>query len=808
MNSLLLLISIFPLLQLDAEKAANYNHQNLSYYLSETLEKKEISSKADWKFRREDILKGTQLAMGQFRRPNQKLPFKIELLGVKTTSNITTQRIRFDVGDGSQLSAFLIYRTDIDKRKRHSALVALHPTGASGKELIAGNHPKKNRQYGNELAQRGYVVVCPDYPSFGEQSSYDFDCDRYASGTMKGIVNHVRCVDLLESLSYVDKHRIGVIGHSLGGHNAIFLAAFDQRIKAVVTSCGWTPFHDYYGGKIAGWTSSRYMPALKEKYNLDPDKVPFDFYELIASLAPRSFYSVSPTGDSNFDFRGVKKAQSKIEKIYSLHGAEKNCQIVYPDCAHDFPKMEREKAYRFLDQQLSHLPRQPHRAIANPNRNRVEASSPHWIAGISRQVITPKEKIWLSGYASRTQPATGKLHELWAKGLYLKSHSGTRALMITLDLIGIDRKMSNEVCEAISRKHGLNRSEIALATSHTHTGPVVGENLSAMYFLDGKSKNLARDYGEFLKEKILQVADDAIANGVESTLEQGMGTATFAVNRRNNPEANVPELRSQNRLKGPIDHELPVLVIKSKGQLKGILFGYACHATTLSSLQYSGDWPGFAQIEIEKKNPGVTALFWAGCGADQNPLPRRTVELAKSYGRQTADAVQKVLQSKLKPIPPELETQFQIVPLKYDSLPSKKRLEQDSKSTNKYVASRAKLLQAELSKKGKLSDTYPYPIQLWKIGPNVSFFILGGEVVVDYSIRLKSQSKDQVVWVAAYANDVMAYIPSRRVWIEGGYEGAGAMVYYGLPSKWSAKVEDQIFAAIEKMKSTTATAND
>ena len=168
---------------------------------------------------------------------------------------------------------------------KRAGILALHPTSPLGKHRVTKEGGVPNRAYAYELAKRGCVVIAPDYPPYGDYK-YDFESDDYVSGTMKGIFNHMRCVDLLQSLPEVDPKRIGAIGHSLGGHNAMFVGVFDTRIRVIVSSCGWTPFHDYYGGKITGWTSDRYMPLLKTRYGLNPDRVPFDFYEVVAALAP------------------------------------------------------------------------------------------------------------------------------------------------------------------------------------------------------------------------------------------------------------------------------------------------------------------------------------------------------------------------------------------------------------------------------------------------------------------------------------------------------------------------------------------
>ncbi len=232
-------------------------------------------------------------------------------------------------------------------------ILALHPTGAPGKRIVAGERP--NRQYAVELAQRGYVVVAPDYMSFGDYD-YDFEADRWESGTMKGIFNHMRCVDLLSAMRLVDGDRIGVIGHSLGGHNAIFVGVFDERIKVIVSSCGWTPFHHYYEGNLAGWTSLRYMPLIRHRYHLNPDEVPFDFYELTAALAPRTFVSVSPISDSNFDVHGVRKAIPPARRIYGLYGAEEEIHLFTPECEHDFPTEMRLTSYAIMDRTLEFSP--------------------------------------------------------------------------------------------------------------------------------------------------------------------------------------------------------------------------------------------------------------------------------------------------------------------------------------------------------------------------------------------------------------------------------------------------------------------
>ena len=234
-----------------------------------------------------------------------------------------------------------------------------------------------------------------------------------------------------------------------------------------------------------------------------------------------------------------------------------------------------------------------------------------------------------------------------------------------------------------------------------------------------------------------------------------------------------------------------------------MVFGYACHATVLSFYQWSGDYPGFAQTELEQRHQGCVALFWAGCGADQNPLPRRTVELAQHYGNRLAGAVDAILlTTRMSALADTLVTRYREVELPLDTLPTEEQLRQEAQSPQKPLAARATLLLARLQRGEPLSQTYPYPIGLWRIGDEISFVTLGGEVVVDYSLRLKTQLSGLSTWVAGYSHDVMAYIPSRRVLLEGGYEGADAMVYYGLPARWTPDVEALIVAAVTQEAET------
>ena len=354
---LLINLVVIVLVSQVAGQSLDYDHANLSFYFDNQGKRARVQSAADWELRRKQIVKGMQKAMGNFPVEKTKQALKAKVVEKNDFKDFLIQTIELTAEGQPTVFADVYIPNLKSEATKLPAMLALHPTGSQGKRIIGGESPKHNRQYANELAKRGYVVIAPDYPSFGDANGYDFLTDEYDSGTMLGIVNHIRCVDYLAGMEIVDEERIGVIGHSLGGHNAIFVAAFEPRLKVIVTSCGWTPFHDYYSGKIAGWTSDRYMPLLKSKYKLSPDQVPFDFYELIAALAPRPFYSNSPLHDSNFDVAGVKKAIPKIKQVYSLFDAETSVKVSYPPCGHDFPTEIRQEAYEFIDSVLSHQPR-------------------------------------------------------------------------------------------------------------------------------------------------------------------------------------------------------------------------------------------------------------------------------------------------------------------------------------------------------------------------------------------------------------------------------------------------------------------
>jgi acetyl esterase/lipase len=334
-------------------------HDDLSYYLADDGSRQPIRTSDDWQHRRADIIAGMEQVMGPLPRPDKPVALDVQVIDEQKEGGYTRRKLAYHTDDAKKTvhSWLLLPRrsgsvSDRSEDKKLPAILCLHQTNTQGKDSPVGLSDRPTLHYALELTKRGYVTLSPDYPSFGEQKDYDFEADSYISGTMKAIYDNMRAIDVLQSLPEVDPGRIGCIGHSLGGHNTLFTAAFDERIKAAVTSCGFTSFHKYKGGNLTGWTSPRYMPLIKTKYNLSPDRMSFDFAEVLAAIAPRAVFAVAPLHDDNFEVTGVKDCLTTAQPIFKLLGHPEHLQAVHPDTLHEFPDAEREQAYSFFDKAL------------------------------------------------------------------------------------------------------------------------------------------------------------------------------------------------------------------------------------------------------------------------------------------------------------------------------------------------------------------------------------------------------------------------------------------------------------------------
>jgi hypothetical protein len=353
-----------------------HNHQQpLTVFDGSTS--RDAKSPADYGLRRYDVQMGMQWGvMGAVPDSSRRVPLDVKIEKREETPDYVRIKLTYAAEPGDRVPALLLVpksvalnsdnltgqstkKTREGQSRRLPAMLCLHPTNPDGKAQTAGLVGPTSRHYGEQLAERGFVCLIPDYPSFGDYKNYDFhqkypgtEWQLYNSGSMKAIWNNIRGVDLLETLGYVDVDNIGVIGHSLGGHNALFTAVFEPRLKAVVTSCGFTAFHDYFKGDLKGWTSDRYMPRIRDEYGNNPDKVPFDFPEVLAAIAPRGIYVNAPLGDTNFEVSGVKKCIAAAQPVFDLLGAKDQLVVEYPDAAHDFPDDVRERVYQWLEKQL------------------------------------------------------------------------------------------------------------------------------------------------------------------------------------------------------------------------------------------------------------------------------------------------------------------------------------------------------------------------------------------------------------------------------------------------------------------------
>lgn len=426
----------------------------------------------------------------------------------------------------------------------------------------------------------------------------------------------------------------------------------------------------------------------------------------------------------------------------------------------------------------------------------VSASAAEFKAGVGRILITPPLPVWLSGYAARTNAANEVLQDLWAKALALQDARGRRAVIVTTDLIGLPHELSAEVATQVQKRYGLRRAQLLLNSSHTHSGPAVWPNLQVMFNMNAEDAQRSVQYAQTLASNLVSVVGAALDDLAPAHISIGHGEAPFAINRR---QASDKGVRIGLNPTGPVDHDVPVLKVTSPdGTLRAILFAYACHNTTLGANLYkvNGDYAGFAQADLEKSHPGATAMFMILCGADQNPSPRGTIELAEQHGRTLADAVDRVLAGQMHPLRPAIRTAFRQV--KLDFAPrDRKDFETEAQGKDVFKQRRAKLMLRAFDE-GKPVRSLGYPVQALRLADDLTFVALSGEVVVDYDLRLKREYPQANLIVAGYCNEVMCYIPSLRVLREGGYEPVDSMIYYGQPGPFAETVEDRIVNAVQQ----------
>lgn len=392
-----------------------------------------------------------------------------------------------------------------------------------------------------------------------------------------------------------------------------------------------------------------------------------------------------------------------------------------------------------------------------------------WKAGTARAVITPPKLLWMAGYAGRNKPAEGKVQELYAKALALEDGAGNRLVVVTLDLIGVPQEMRREIATRVRQAHGLPEANLVLNASHTHSGPQLRARPATPGELNEAKVVDALEYTRKLQEDICTVIGQALGDLAPARLTWNKARCGFAMNRRRDYTlpTDHPNANKAPNPDGPVDHEVPALRVEAPdGRAKAVLFGYACHNTCLGFYNYCGDYAGFAQQYLEEHRPGFTALFLTGCGADQNPYPRRSdvvpgitdLELAMHHGRSLSNAVEVAFTANPRPVRGPVRAAYDEIRLDY-------------------------------AKEGR--GPHSYPVQVIRFGSDLVLITLGSEVVVDYSLRFKKELAGPAgIWVAGYSNDYSGYIPSLRVLREGGYEAA---------TGWAESVEERIAEAVHRL---------
>jgi len=418
-------------------------------------------------------------------------------------------------------------------------------------------------------------------------------------------------------------------------------------------------------------------------------------------------------------------------------------------------------------------------------------------AGAARIDITPEGPVWMSGYAARNKPSEGVLMPLWAKALALEDARGNRAVIVTTDLIGLPMELTDLVAARAVEKYKLDRASLVFNASHTHTGPVVRGNLSVMESQQPPHREALAAYRQTLQQKLLDVIGAALADLAPAELAFAHGEARFGVNRRQFTPAGVVIGVNPD---GPVDPRVPVLRVTSpSGKVRALLFGYACHNTTLTAefYQLSGDYAGFAQAELEKEFPGAVALFVQLCGGDQNPNPRSKLEYAEQHGRTLAAEVARVARTAMSPVGGRIRAAYQLAALPF-APHTREQFEQELKDANVFRQRRARLM-LQLYDERREPRQLRYPVQAVRLERGFTLIALGGEVVVDYALWAYRTWPQEPLMVAGYSNDVACYIPSARILREGGYEAVDSMIYYGQPGPFTEEVEARIQDAVRQV---------
>lgn len=424
-----------------------------------------------------------------------------------------------------------------------------------------------------------------------------------------------------------------------------------------------------------------------------------------------------------------------------------------------------------------------------------------WQAGAAKVDITPGEPVPLAGYGGKTRMSERVEHPIWIKALALRDDSGATSVLVTADLVGLSTKMVNRIATQAREKRGIPRERLILNYSHNHSCPVTEDVLWLYYELTPDEAKARDRYSARLYDQYDELIAKAVANLAPAELAFEQGLAGVAVNRRRARGAD------SRKFGGQVDQDVPVLTVRSGGELKAVVFGYSCHTTALGGLSINGDYAGFAQIELEKSHPGSVAMFVQNCGGDANPLPRirgqdkdaEATGLARTYGQVIAEAVRQVMAGKMIPLAGPVRAAMQETELFLEAGMPLEELERRVPKLTGMPKREFEHFIRQYQTLGALPDRVLYPVQVWSFGPELTLIALTGETVVDYSLKFKAAYGWNNTWVCGYNNDLLSYVPSLRVLREGGYEGVTGMFEYGHRAPYTKTVEDQITGAVDQL---------
>jgi hypothetical protein len=435
----------------------------------------------------------------------------------------------------------------------------------------------------------------------------------------------------------------------------------------------------------------------------------------------------------------------------------------------------------------------------------VEDSTP--AVGIAVRDISPELPIRLAGYAGRKRPADKLDHPLLVQALALKNLSGERFVFVALDNCEVSGAFMQPVLHELADKLQMARGSVAVISSHTHSAPVLEQTLSDMAQPQPDERERIEKYSRMLQARIVEVVGAALADCQPAVLEQGMGRAGFAMNRRvyqgdkvvfgDNPD-------------GPVDWDVPVLRIKgTNGTVRAILFGYACHGTSVREgddwYVVSGEYMAYARQHLEAHQPGAVAMYLTGMGADSDPAPRGRLLHAKRHGLELAGAVIGVLDRPMRPVRGAFKLAYDEVELPLAAPPGREQLEKDARSEDISLTMRAEAYLKRLNANQPLPDSVKLPLAVLRLGDDLTFVLMGGEVVVDYSRRIKRMLAEDHPWPIGYAYEVPCYIPSARLIKEGGYETESSLIYYGYYGPFRPSIETQLLNRLESLVTSVRT---